>query len=146
MKNLKFVLPELIIFLLVLLWIYTASSKLMDFHHFKAQMHNQTLPRYLADILIYTLPPVEILAALLLVFQATRQAGFYLSALLMLLFTAYIGLVLLNYFGRVPCSCGGVLRMMNWKQHFLFNLFFLLLTVYGSYHVYRERRSAQGRI
>ena len=143
MTNLKPYLTEISVFLLVLLWIYTASSKLMDFHHFKAQMHNQTIPRLLADILIYTLPAAEIGIAFLLLFKKTRQIGFYLSAFFMFVFTVYIGLVLLNYFERIPCSCGGVLRLMNWKTHFVFNLFFLLLTVYGSYHVFRERRSAQ---
>jgi putative oxidoreductase len=143
MKNTKSVIPEIIVFLLVLLWIYTASSKLMDFHHFKVQIHNQTIPPAVADILTYALPPAEILAALLLVFHPTRPAGFIVSTFLMIVFTAYIGLVLLNFFGRVPCSCGGVLRIMNWKQHFLFNLFFLLLTIYGSYHVFRERRRSR---
>jgi putative oxidoreductase len=143
MKHLKPYLLEITVFLLVLLWVYTASSKLMDFHRFRAQMHNQTIPRTLADLLIYTLPAIEIAAALLLLFRKTRLTGFYVSAILLFLFTVYIGLVLINYFGRVPCSCGGVIQIMNWRTHFMFNIFFLLLTVYGSYNVYRERRSTQ---
>jgi hypothetical protein len=57
-------------------------------------------------------------------------------------FTGYVGLILVNYFGRVPCSCGGVLKIMGWKTHFVFNLFFLLLTVTGIYITNRERRQA----
>ena len=134
---------EIIVFLLVLLWVYTASSKLMEFHHFKAQMHNQTLPAWVEDLLIRTVPATEIVAAALLLYPKWRPAGFYLSAALMTLFTGYIGLVLANYFGRVPCSCGGVLRILNWPAHFIFNLFFLLLTILGIYLLNRERRQRQ---
>lgn len=143
MKKLSRYLIECIVFLLVLLWVYTASSKLMDFHHFRAQMHNQTVPRWMADLLIYTLPGIEIITALMLTFQRTRPTGFYASALLMAIFTAYTGLVVANYFSRVPCSCGGVLSVMNWPVHFAFNLFFLLLTVTGIYLLNRERRRTQ---
>jgi putative oxidoreductase len=143
MKNIKAYFIDITVFLLVLLWFYTASSKLIDFHRFRAQMHNQTIPKTLADILIYTLPTIEIGTALLLLFKKTRLAGLYLSATLMLLFTGYIGLILMNYFGRVPCSCGGVLQIMNWPTHFIFNLFYLLLTICGTYSVFRERRNAQ---
>ncbi|RFZ91100.1 hypothetical protein D0C36_19350 [Mucilaginibacter conchicola] len=143
MKKIKPYLIEIIIFLLVILWVYTASSKLIDYGRFKVQMHNQTIPPLLATILIYTLPAAEIITAILLLNKSTKALGFYISASLMLVFTAYIGLVLTNFFGRIPCSCGGVLQVMNWPAHLVFNLFFLLLTFYGSYHVYRERRDAR---
>jgi putative oxidoreductase len=131
---------DTICLLLIMLFVYTASSKLMDFGHFKVQMNNQTLPHGIAEFLIYTLPGIEILTSLLLIFSTTRLPGLYIAFILMLLFTGYVGLVLINYFGRVPCSCGGVLKMMGWKTHFIFNLFFLLLTATGIYITDRERR------
>ena len=63
-----------------------------------------------------------------------------MALILMMLFTGYAGLVLAHYFGQVPCSCGGVLKNMGWTTHFVFNLFFLLLTAMGIYITYRERR------
>jgi hypothetical protein len=68
------------------------------------------------------------------------MVGFYLSALLLIIFTGYIALVLLNYFGRVPCSCGGVIRTLGWGLHLIFNVFFLLLSFLGIYLINRERR------
>lgn len=138
MKN-RMLLVEIIRFLLILLFIYTAVSKLIDFNQFRTQMYNQTLPHWLSSVLIWTLPEIEIGAAILLLFERTRIAGFYLSTILMVLFTGYVGLALLHYFDRVPCSCGGVIKALGWKMHFLFNLFFLLLSVLGIYSAYRER-------
>jgi phage shock protein PspC (stress-responsive transcriptional regulator) len=44
--------------------------------------------------------------------------------------SAYILLMLISD-ERLPCSCGGVLQQLSWKQHLIFNLFFLLLAVVG---------------
>ncbi|MDB5153525.1 MAG: hypothetical protein JWR54_2276 [Mucilaginibacter sp.] len=126
--------------LLILLFIYAAVSKLVDFDQFKAQMSNQTLPHEVTTVLIWTLPGIEMLAAILLAFERTRLAGFYLSGILMFLFTGYISLVLLDFFSRVPCSCGGIIKSLDWKMHLLFNLFFLLLIVLGIFIINRERR------
>ncbi|WP_374949829.1 MauE/DoxX family redox-associated membrane protein [Mucilaginibacter sp.] len=131
---------DIISFLLILLFIYTAMSKILNFNQFKGQMYNQTLSHGLATLLIWTLPGIEILTGLLLLFEKTKPYGFYISILLMTVFTGYIILVLLNYFGRVPCSCGGVIKAMGWKLHLLFNLFFLLLSTCAIFIINRERR------
>ena len=131
---------DIISFLLMLLFIYTAMSKLFDFNQFKGQMYNQTLPHSIATFLIWTLPEIEIITSLLLLFEATKVYGYYLSLALMLIFTGYIILVLINYFGRVPCSCGGVIKSLGWKMHLLFNVFFLLLSLVGIFITNRERR------
>lgn len=136
----RFYFFDIIIFLLILLFVYTAMSKLFDFEQFKGQMYNQALPHALATVLIWTLPGIEIIAALLLLFEQTRLAGLYLSTVLMILFTGYIALVLLGYYGRVPCSCGGVIKSLGWKNHLFFNLFFLLLSILGIFTISRERR------
>jgi putative oxidoreductase len=131
---------DIISFLLILLFIYTAVSKLLDFTQFKGQMYNQTIPHSIATVLIWTLPEVEVITGLLLLSDKTKLFGFYLSLLLILLFTGYIILVLLNYFGRVPCSCGGVIKDLGWKLHLVFNLFFLLLSILAIFITNRDRR------
>ncbi|MDB5114932.1 MAG: hypothetical protein JWQ79_424 [Mucilaginibacter sp.] len=143
MKKYQHLLLQFILFLLILLWIYTASSKLLNFAHFKLQMRIQILPHWLSRPLVYVLPPSEIIAGLLLLFSRTRLAGLYLSFFLMCLFTGYVGMVISNYFGRTPCSCGGVLQFLGWRLHFAFNLLYLLFTATGIYIVNRERRMAR---
>ncbi|MCY1515165.1 hypothetical protein D9M68_497410 [compost metagenome] len=131
MKNLllrhQAFLANFICSLLILLWVYTAASKLADLHEFKRQMGNQVFSKAIARFLIVFIPVSEITAALLLLFTKTRYAGFMLSVFLLFLFTSYIGLVLAGYYARVPCSCGGVLKALGWQAHFVFNLCFLAL-------------------
>ncbi|RZK26470.1 MAG: hypothetical protein EOO43_02730 [Flavobacterium sp.] len=123
----------LICSLLILLWVYTAISKLANFAEFERQLNNQTFGKAFTTYLLWLIPVTEIAAALLLFFNRTRLYGLVLSALLMALFTGYISLVLLGYYDRVPCSCGGVLKQLGWSAHLWFNLFFLLLSVLGIY-------------
>ena len=111
--------------LLILLWVYAASSKLIDFERSKGEMYNQALPHWMEVILVWAVPLVEIATAILLVFIRTRFKGTIISLMLLMLFTIYIGLVKLNYFDYVPCACGGVIRSLTWTEHLFFNLFFL---------------------
>lgn len=129
--KLKAPLVNFICTLLVLLWVYTAGSKLADLEDFRLQLYNQTLGKSTANILFWAIPMSELLAALLLLFQKTRFAGLVVSAFLMALFTVYIGLVLIGYYDRTPCSCGGVLKEMGWQMHFWFNLYFLTISGLG---------------
>jgi len=126
-----------IIFLLVLLWIYTAVSKLMNIHEFERQLKNQVFGKVFTQWLFWLIPITEISAAIMLVFNSTKIYGLVLSLILMALFTGYIGLVLLNFYPRIPCSCGGVLKNLGWHAHFWFNLFFLCISALGIY-TYRK--------
>lgn len=139
------IIRQIVVFLLILLWIYAATSKILDFNMFRGQMHRQVLPDFLKSSLVYILPPVEIAAAMLLLFDATRYAGFLISLALMTAFTVYVGLAVFRVFGHVPCSCGGVLSKMGWRAHLLFNISFLLLTAIGLIINYRERRHVRDK-
>ncbi|MFA6082773.1 MauE/DoxX family redox-associated membrane protein [Mucilaginibacter sp.] len=128
-------------FFLILLWVYAALSKLLTFEEFKGQMHNQTFPLWVANTLIYALPEVELIAAASLVFDKTRLAGLIISFILMALFTGYISLVLLGYWERFPCSCGGILKHMGWKTHLIFNISVLALISIAIKLFTKERRT-----
>lgn len=124
---------------LVLLFVYTALSKLWAFSDFTGQLHAQAVPEWSVSTLAWAIPLAELLTALLLLTNRWRAAGLWGAALLMTLFSAYAGLVLAGAFAQVPCSCGGVLQGMGWRTHFLFNLLFLLLSFLGIYAFNRER-------
>jgi len=126
--------------MLIILFFYTAVSKLMDLKEFHRQLANQTLPDWSVAPLLWLIPFSELLVSILLVFSSTRRIGFYGSALLMLSFTGYVGLVLLNVFGRVPCSCSNLIRNMGFTAHFFLNLFFLTLSVLGIYMSNAQRK------
>jgi len=125
---------------LTILFFYTAVTKLLDMEEFRRQLANQTLPRWSVGPLFWLIPISELLVSVLLVVSSTRTIGFYCSAILMLVFTGYVGLVLLNVFGRVPCSCSNLIRNMGFKAHFFFNLFFLTLSIIGIYMFNTQRK------
>jgi hypothetical protein len=133
MKNVGNYFVQLSTFLLILLWVYAAVSKLIDFPHFQQEMHNQMLFPFIQTLLIYFLPVIEIATAAMLIFDRAFMSGLYSSLILMILFTGYISLALLHFFRHVPCSCGGVLEHMGWTVHLFFNLFFLALTLITIY-------------
>lgn len=125
---------------LIFLWVYAAMSKLLNYEQSRMQMMNQVLPASINRILLWVVPFIEMLIAGLLLFHRTRKAGLFLSVILLLLFSGYVLLVMLNVFGRIPCSCGGVISKLNWEQHLVFNLVFLLLALLGLGIELKERR------
>lgn len=125
-------------FLLILLWIYAAVSKLTDYPLFENQLSKQPLPAWSIGILAWLLPAIEITAALLLAFSRTRRLGFFISLLLLLSFTLYTGFALSGAYGSIPCSCGGIFSFMGWKGHFVFNAIAMLLAFAGWYLNYRK--------
>ncbi len=129
--------------LLVLLFTYTAFSKWMDMTGFTRDMHNQPFPRWMGDGLVLGLPVLEMGIAVLLLFEPTRLTGLRVAWVLMGLFTLYTLLVLAHVFNRIPCSCGGVIKLLSWKQHLVFNLFFWGITWVG---VRIEKKKVCGRL
>jgi uncharacterized membrane protein YphA (DoxX/SURF4 family) len=124
--------------LLILLFVYTVTSKLSDIPEFRHEMRNQNFPREMADALVYLVPGAEILAVVLLLSSRWYREGLLLSTALLFAFTGYISLVLAGYWKEVPCSCGGVLRNLSWGAHLFFNLFFLLIGIFGILQESRE--------
>lgn len=124
-------LLEAIVLLLFILFVYAATSKLIDFKRFSFQMDSQPFDDYFTPWLVFGVPLTEFVIAAMLIFKRTLLAGLWASLILMLLFTGYIILIKLNYFGKIPCSCGGVISQLSWTQHLFFNLFFVLISIAG---------------
>jgi hypothetical protein len=116
--------------LLIVLWLYAALTKLIDYPHFIATLQHSPLLDQLAIQIGWTLLTVEIGFVILLLVPKLQAWGLYGSAILLLLFSAYI-LYMLLYAAHLPCSCGGVIQKLSWKQHLIFNGAFLLISVLG---------------
>jgi uncharacterized membrane protein YphA (DoxX/SURF4 family) len=112
--------------LYALLFTYAATSKLLDFENFRIQLGQSPLLSSFAGWILFAVPALEILIAILLLIQNFRLFGLFAAYMLMVLFTAYI-YIILNYSAFVPCSCGGVIQKLSWSQHIIFNGCFILL-------------------
>jgi putative oxidoreductase len=137
--------------LIILMFSYAALSKLTFYEESRKAMLNQVFPKAIALQLVWLVPAIEIATAVLMLFDRTRLRGFYASALLMTAFTLYIAFSMSGAFGRIPCSCGGILVQMDYNTHLIFNLFFLALSLTGIFieqpvfnpkrlHLKKERR------
>jgi hypothetical protein len=113
--------------LLVFMWVYAAVSKWVVVKHFRIQLSQMPWIAGAGDVLVWLVPTVEIIIALLLICEPLRKKGALLSMLLLIVFTGYIATVV-RYAPQVPCSCGGIISTLSWNAHIVFNIFFLLLS------------------
>ena len=130
----KEILIELIAYWFIILLVFTATDKLTHLDEFRAMLLQSPVLHLYAGWFSLALPISELTIAALLVFPQTRGYGFYATTIAMILFTIYVG-YMLAVSSRLPCSCGGVLKTMTWKQHLLFNMVCTLLTAWGLYNI-----------
>lgn len=114
----------------VLLFVYAAISKLLDFENFTLQLAQSPLLSAYAGFIAPSVITVELLIVLLLCIKATRLTGLYASLFLMVAFTVYIYLII-NYSDFIPCSCGGIIEKLSWTEHLVFNFVFAVLALVG---------------
>jgi uncharacterized membrane protein YphA (DoxX/SURF4 family) len=113
-------------FLLIVLFVYAAVTKLMSFGQFSVQIGQSPMLTPMRHLIAIVVPGVELGVSVLLAINVTRLLGLYASFALMALFTAYI-IVVTQFSEHIPCSCGGVLEAMSWTEHLVFNIGFAIL-------------------
>ena len=123
-------IQPLICYLFIVLFIYAAVSKLMDFETFQTQLGQSPLLASYAIPISYGVIIIELVVALLLMFDRFRKLALQLSLFLMVMFTTYI-VIILHFTAFTPCSCGGVLEKMGWTEHLIFNGVFVGLALIG---------------
>lgn len=123
------VASTIVCMLLIVLFVYTGTSKWLNMRNFLVDLNNQPFADSLTPLIAIVLPFSEITTAFLLLFDRTRLAGLIFSMTLMSVFTIYTILILSNVFAEVPCACGGLIKQLTWEQHLVFNVFFLFAIV-----------------
>ena len=121
---------EIISMLYMMLFVYAATSKLLDFENFQVQLGQSPLLSAYAHFVSYAVPTFELLICCLLIIPRFRIIGLFAAYGLMVMFTAYI-YIILNYSSFIPCSCGGILEDLSWNQHIFFNIVFIILAIIG---------------
>ena len=124
------ILVEIITFLLIVLWVYASFSQFFQLFDFKIRLEQFPFIGAFAKILFWLIPSLELAIALIFFFPSIRKIAMYLSAVLLILFSAYI-LALLFIADSIPCSCSGVIPSLSWKQHLFFNIGCLSMSLIG---------------
>lgn len=140
----KTTIQEIITLLLIILFAYTAASKFLEYDKFVFQMRLAPVPvmAWLAPVLGWLVPIVETLLVIglslgLYIPRLLRQS-LIASVALLSLFELYITAMLLT--GRhLPCTCGGIISTMSWKQHLVFNAIFIFLGLLALRHHKKQK-------
>lgn len=112
-------------YLFILLFVYAAISKILDFQNFQVQLGQSPLLSSFSGYISYSIIIIEFVISVLLAIPKYRRYALYCSIALMSMFTSYI-IIILNFSSFIPCSCGGILEKMGWTEHLIFNVFFII--------------------
>ena len=134
--------PDAVIGLFIALFLYTAVSKLLDYRSFYATMDIMPSLKGRAFILAPAVIVSEIIISCMLMIPALRLLGLCFSFALMFVFTVYLMFAVAKGYS-LPCSCGGVLRQLSWKQHVLFNMTFIVLAMSGILSYLKQKHLLQ---
>lgn len=116
--------------LLTLLFVYTATSKLIHLDTFQIRLERMPYIASYSPLISWSVPFLELVVAGLLWFPKYRLLALYSSLVLLGVFTFYI-ITVLTYSESIPCSCGGVISALGWKEHILLNSSFMVLALLG---------------
>jgi hypothetical protein len=102
----------------------------MEYAVFKEQIAESPILQPIAPFIAWGLPLTEFLVSLMLIIPRWRLKGLYASLFLMIAFTLYIGAIM-TFNKELPCSCGGIISLLSWGGHLVFNSVFILLAFIG---------------
>ena len=144
----KIIFVNVCAILLCLLFVYTSASKFLDIDKFVFQMRLAPVPfmKTLAPILGWIVPAIEIIIAISLAmgffWSTITKKGLYASVILLSAFEVYISIMLLSG-SDLPCTCGGIISTMGWKEHLLFNGFFITAGILSINYLQKHKSSTQ---
>jgi len=128
---------DVISYLLILLFLYTGMGKLMALDVFREQLSRQPFLHPYVGFITFAVPVLELLIAGSLFTRKFKREGLYASFFLMAAFTFYVGYMLSAMsLKELPCSCGGIIKSMSWRQHLVFNTLVTFLALVG---IWKER-------
>ncbi len=121
---------DVIVYLFVGLFIYTAASKVMDYKNFESTLKGSVLIGNYNTIVAWMVPTSEIIMSILLIVPITKRNGLICSLGLMTIFTTYLIYMIVSGV-KLVCSCGGVVSSLSWQEHIWFNIGFIILAIIG---------------
>ncbi|MHA8080663.1 MauE/DoxX family redox-associated membrane protein [Aquirufa regiilacus] len=112
-----------IIFVDFTIYFFSGVDKSLNFEKFVIQFARSPFAPsfFLKEFSIFIII-IEILLCLMLFIEKLNKSALFGFFILSFLFTAYIFLMLI-YSPHLPCSCGGLVDFLSWKQHLFLNLF-----------------------
>lgn len=138
-------IAEIISGLFIFLFTYTSLTKLMDRSDLITTLKRSPLLPEQAVIIAWMIILAELMVVLLLLYSSLRTIGFIATLILMLFFTVYVGYMIVSA-SSLPCSCGGILQAISWKDHFLLNIALTILAAVGLFLQRKKLNTKQPKL
>lgn len=114
--------------LIFTLFLYSGISKLTTFEVFVNNLDKSPILANLNTKLIAVVVIIlELFIVAALFFDKVNKVGYFLTFFILLFFTGYI-LIMMKLSPYLPCSCGGLLDLLSWNQHLVFNILFMAMS------------------
>jgi len=114
----------------ILLFIYTATSKIFTFKEFSNGLHMVPVFGTFHSIVAVIIISLDIIIGFLLIVPATQKIGLYCTLVLLFIFTVYL-IYMVSFVDILPCSCGGITSYLSWEDHIWCNSILILLAGFG---------------
>jgi hypothetical protein len=125
---------EIITFIICLpclfLFAISAYDKIVDHERFLTGLSKVKYIGTHALFISWTVPIMEIIVSLLLLYPPSHKRGLYGFTGLMVLFTLYISSMLL-WAEKLPCHCNLIIEKLSFGEHLVFNIGFIALGIFG---------------
>jgi hypothetical protein len=128
---------NLTVYTYIVLFLYTGLSKIVDFNVFVVTLSVSPIAKNHAELIAIAVPVVELIVVALLLIPKTKRIGLISSFVLMVVFTAYVALIL-GTSKRLPCSCGGIFYKITWRPHLYLNIFLTFMAAVSLYFMKRK--------
>jgi hypothetical protein len=116
--------------LFILLFIYTATSKILAFQEFSNTLYTVPLIGQFRVAVSALVIAALLISGILLIIPFTQRSGLYSALLLIIIFNCYL-VYMVSFAVVMPCTCGGITEFMSWKGHIWVNTLLILLASLG---------------
>jgi len=113
-----------------MLFVFSGFEKIITHSQFERGLEKVNVIGSYAKIIGWAVPVLELLVALLIIVNKTSRFGLKLFVMLMLIFTVYIGIMLLLA-DRLPCHCNILIQQLSWSEHIIFNVAFIAIAFFA---------------
>ncbi|MGJ1312204.1 MauE/DoxX family redox-associated membrane protein [Sphingobacterium lactis] len=112
----------------MLLFLYSAAVKFLEFGEFKSELAKSPFLHPMAGFMAWLVPGSELVIGISLIFQRTQRFALYTYFYMMVAFTCYVYLMMEKAY-YLPCACMGIIDDLGWEAHLIVNIIITLLVL-----------------
>lgn len=121
---------DILVYLFILLFVYTATSKIYGFREFNSVLYSIPLFGSAHFILAVLIISLQLVIGFLLIIPSTKSLGLYATLILLVIFTVYL-IYMVSFAATLPCSCAGISANLTWKNQIWLNIILIVLAGFG---------------